>query len=328
MKVLVTGASGYIAGHCIRELLEHGHSVCGTVRDTSADDKVAFLRELGEIELVAAELMSDDGWDEAVAGCDAVLHTASPFSLKADEESLVGPAVQGTTRVLRAAARAGVKRVVLTSSTAAIINTDAEIYTEEQWSDPEQCSPYPKSKTLAERAAWAFMDTKEARQMQLVVCNPCLVLGPLLGTRTSLSLSVVERLLKRQMPAVPNIGFSVVDVRDVATAHRLALETPEAAGNRYLLMSEFIWMREMSMMLKEEFSERGFRPPTMHLPYPILWLAARFDGSIKTILSDIGVRRTLDAAKAKSELGWKPRPVRESVIETGESLIAKGIVGS
>ena len=217
MKVLVTGAAGYIAGHCIRELLAHGHTVRGTVRDPSDDAKVAYLHKLGDIELVAADLTRDAGWSEAVAGCDAVMHTASPFFITDDESELIGPAVDGTLRVLKAAANAGIKRVVMTSSTAAIVNCTSDVYTEEQWSLPAECSPYPKSKTLAERAAWDFVEAQSPdERLELVTCNPCLVLGPLLNKRMSLSLETVKRLLGREMPGVPHIGFSVVDVRDVA----------------------------------------------------------------------------------------------------------------
>jgi dihydroflavonol-4-reductase len=323
MKVLVTGAAGYVGGHVIRELFEHGHTVRGTVRDLGAEDKIGYLKALGDIELVAADLTVDAGWDEAVAGCDVVLHTASPFFLSDDESKLVEPAVEGTLRVLKAAHREGVKRVVLTSSAAAIVNTPAERYTEDQWSDVDTCSPYPKSKTLAERAAWNFVEDKE---MELVSCNPCLVLGPLQSDRLSLSVKVVERLLGRMLPAVPHLGFSIVDVRDVAIAHRLAMELPEAAGQRYLLMSGHLWMKEMSALLKECFGHQGFRPPTMGLPYPILWLAARFDAGARSVLPDVGKHKILDATKARTELGWTPRPVKESVLETGQSLVDRGIV--
>jgi len=322
-KVLVTGASGYVAGHVVRELFEHGYAVRGSVRDPAAEDKVGYLSAFGDIELVAADLTEDAGWPAAVAGCDVVMHTASPFFLSDDESSLVGPAVDGTLRVLKAAHEAGVKRVVLTSSTAAIVNTSADRYTEAQWSDVETCSPYPKSKTLAERAAWDFVADKD---MELVTCNPCLVRGPLQSDRLSLSVNVVQRLLGRQLPAVPRLGFSIVDVRDVAIAHRLAMETPEAAGQRYLLMSDHLWMKEMSVLLKARFGEQGFRPPTLGLPYPLLWLAARFDAGARAILSDVGTHKILDATKARTMLGWSPRPVQDSVLDTGQSLVDRGIV--
>lgn len=327
MRVLVTGAAGFVAGHCVRELFQYGYEVRGTVRDLGAIEKVGYLRDLGPIELVEADLTSDDGWADAMEGCEAVLHTASPFFITDDESRLLGPAIEGTLRVLRAASNAGVRRVVVTSSTAAIVNTEAERYTEEQWSDPDQCSPYPKSKTLAERAAWDFVEAQpESERLELVVCNPCLVLGPLLNDRTSLSLDTIRRLLSRQMPAVPKLGFSVVDVRDVASAHRLAIEKPEAAGSRYLLKSGHLWMQQMSVILANEFGSAGFRPPTRHLPYWLLWIVARFDATARLVLPSVGEHKKLDASKAKRELGWTPRGVDESVRETGASLIERGLV--
>jgi dihydroflavonol-4-reductase len=299
------------------------------VRDITATDQHRHLRELGVVDLVEADLNDDAGWESAMTGCSAVLHTASPFFITDNEEELVRPAVDGTLRVLRAAAAADVRRVVLTSSTAAVVNTEAETYSEAQWSDPDSCSPYPKSKTLAELAAWAFVEEQAPDQrLELVACNPCLILGPLLSDRSSLSLDAIERLLSRKLPAVPNLGFSVVDVRDVATAHRLALESPDAPGNRYILMSGHLWMRDMALILKEAFEAEGFRPPTLPLPYPLLWLAARFDPTVRSILPSVGEHKVLDSSKARQELGWSPRPVTESVIATGRSLIDRKLVSA
>ena len=323
MKVGVTGVSGFVGSHCVRELLDHGHSVRGTVRDLS-HPRAARLNQQEGLTLVEADLTRDDGWEHALEGCEAVLHTASPLALTEQVDTLVRPAVDGTLRVLRAAVSCGVQRVVLTSSTAAIIHTQAEIYTEEHWSEPDQCTPYPLSKTLAERAAWDFVAAHPA--LELVVCNPCLILGPLLTDRPSLSHSLVKRLLSRSMPALPRLGFSVVDVRDVASAHRLALSAPHAAGNRYLLMSEHLWTRDVSEILIEAFGDQGYRPPTLHLPYPLLWLLGRFDPVVRAILPDIDQHTHLDGAKARRELGWSPRSARASIIDTGQSLIDRGIV--
>ncbi|MCO4747488.1 MAG: NAD-dependent epimerase/dehydratase family protein [Proteobacteria bacterium] len=329
MHVLVTGAAGFLAGHCVKDLLAHGHTVRGTVRDPSDATKVGYLKELGDIELVTADLTDDAGWDEAVAGCDVVLHTASPFFLDGTDDELVGPAVAGTLRILKAASKAGVKRVVMTSSTAAIVNCEAETYTEAQWSVPEDCSPYPKSKTLAERAAWDFVAAQpEQERLELVTCNPCLILGPLLSDRMSLSLHVVKRVLGREMPGVPHMGFSIVDVRDVAIAHRLAAENPTAAGNRYLLMAGHSWLKGMALTLKGAFGDEGFNPPTLPLPYPLLWLVGRFDSTVRAILPDVGAYKKLDSHKARTELGWAPRDVQTSIVDTGRSLIDRRIVTS
>lgn len=315
-RVLVTGASGYIAGHVVAELRQHGYEVRGTAR-----------RPVDGLDVVTADLTSDDGWAEAVAGCDYVVHTASPFTVTApkSDDELVRPAVDGTLRVLRAAKEAGVRRVVLTSSTAAVSNghPTEELRTEADWSVPERSSAYAKSKTLAERAAWDF-----AREsgLELVAVNPAMVLGPLLTPVVTTSIQVVHRLLNRDLPAVPNLGFVVVDVRDVATAHRLALETPHAAGNRYIVARDEMWMRDIAAVLAEEFNRKGYRVPTTQMPTWLLRIVALFDRSIP--LDMVGRREQVSADKARRELGWTSRPARESVLDTAHSLIELGLAPS
>jgi len=325
LNVVITGASGFIAQHIISELSFHDYSIVGTVRNIGSVD--VTNTPLENIKLIEANLMEDEGWEEAFEGADAVIHTASPVLMDGTEEELIGPALDGTLRVLKAAAKAGIKRIVLTSSTAAIVNTDADVFTEEHWSDIDKCSPYPKSKTLAEKAAWEFIESlpKDSRP-ELVTCNPCVVLGPLLSNKISSSLTIIQNLMERSMPAVPGIGFSIVDVRDVAIAHRLALETEEAAGNRYLLMSEFYWLKDVAQLLSDTFKEQGFKPPTMRIPFPVLWFVAKFNPMAKSVLSDIGKRTILDASKAQTELGWKPRAVKNSIIETAQSMIDRGLI--
>ena len=325
MKVVITGATSFIAQHIINELLSHDHSVRGTVRNIDSAD--IANTPLENIELVEANLLEDDGWDKAFEGVDAVFHTASPVLMDVTEDELIGPAVEGTQRVLKAAAKAGVKRIVLTSSTAAIVNTDADVFTEAQWSEPDKCSPYPKSKTLAEKAAWDFIASlPEDDRPELVTCNPCVVFGPVLSNKVSSSLTIIQKLMERSMPAVPGIGFSIVDVRDVAIAHRLALETPEAAGNRYLLMSEFYWLKDIAHLLSDTFKAQGFKPPTMRIPYPILWLVAQFNPMAKSVLNDVGKQTILDASKAKTELGWQPRQVKNSIIESAQSMVDRKLI--
>ncbi len=334
MKVLVTGATGYIAGFCIEDLLRQGHSVRGTMRNPDATDRVAHLwavaDELGaELEFVRGELSEAECWPAAVVGCDWVMHTASPLPV-ADpkhEMELIGPAVDGTRHVLAAAADAGVKRVVLTSSSAAIINVDrpeGHVYTGDDFSDPEQCSAYPKSKTLAERAAWELHKAlPDDKRFELVVVNPVLVIGPVQHARANTSLEPVLRLMRRQLPAVPHLGFTLVDVRDVAVAHRLALEVPEAAGKRYLLCSQFMWMRDLSV----ELAADGHSVPTGHLPYAALWLASWFDSAIAYILPQVGQRLSLSSAKAQRELGWTVTDVKQTVRDCGRSIAKFGLAG-
>lgn len=315
-RVLVTGASGFVAGQVIAELRSHGYAVRGTAR-RPVD---------GLADVVTADLTRDDGWAAAVDGCDYVMHVASPFpgqKPKSDDE-LVRPAVDGTLRVLRAAADAGVRRVVLTSSVAAVASGHADeiMRTEADWSIVDRSTAYQKSKTLAERAAWEF--AREAG-LDLVAVNPGLVLGPLLGPGLASSVQLMHRLLTRDVPASPRMGFSVVDVRDVAAAHRLAMETPAAAGNRYIVAGEHMWLREMAVVLAEEFNPKGYRVPTGGLPTWLLRVLALFDASVRPALDFVGRREDVSADKARRELGWTSRPARESILDTANSLIELGL---
>jgi nucleoside-diphosphate-sugar epimerase len=312
-RVLVTGATGYIATHVIAELRAHGYTVRGTAR--RAGDG-----------LVAVDLLRDEGWAEAVEGCDHVVHVASPFpglKPKSDDE-LVRPAVDGTLRVLRAAASAGVKRVVLTSSIAAMGwgHASEGVRTEEDWSVPARSPAYPKSKTLAERAAWDFAAESG---LELVSVNPGLVLGPLLSPHVGTSVQILRRLLTREVPGSPKMGLAPVDVRDVAIAHRLALETPAAAGNRYIVAGEQIWMREVAAILAAEFNPQGYRVPTGSMPTWLLRIGALFDASVRPALDFVGRREDVSADKARRELGWTMRPVRETILDTARSLIELGL---
>lgn len=332
--VLVTGATGFIAGHCIQELLAHGYAVRGTVRNL-ATAKVAHLHALaadigGKLELVEARLDADAGWAEAVDGCAHVWHLASPNPPEApeDENEVIRPAVDGALRVLRAAAASGtVRRVVLTSSIDAIRyghdRTDHRMLTEADWSNVDRSGPYPKSKVYAERAAWEFVRDKP---LELVSVNPGLVLGPLLYAQRTTSIEVIRLLLARKMPAVPRLGFAVVDVRDIAVAHRLAMEIPEAAGNRYICAGEHLWMGEIARVLATAFGPRGYRIPTRPLPYWLMWILARFDRTMRLALDYVGVPALVSSDKAKRELGWTARPARESIVDTADSLLRLGVV--
>ncbi|WP_147123913.1 NAD-dependent epimerase/dehydratase family protein, partial [Nocardia neocaledoniensis] len=337
-RVLVTGATGFVAGHCIADLLEHGYAVRGTVRDLAAHTRRAHLTDLarrtgGELEFVAATLDDDAGWAEAVAGCDAVLHVASPFPSAPpdDERALIEPAVEGTLRVLRAAAAAGVRRVVLTSSVAAVAygHERDEVRTEADWSVVDRIPAYQKSKTLAERAAWDFVESvRGTSELELVVVNPGMVLGPLLEPTTSTSHEPVRRLLNRDVPGSVRTGWTPVDVRDLAVAHRLAMEVPEAAGNRYLCAADPLWMGELAALLAREYGPRGFRVPTRVLPNWLVRLVAVFDKGVRLTVPVLGRTERVSAEKARRELGWTMRPIEETVRDTADSLIAFGVVGT
>ncbi|WP_067836741.1 SDR family oxidoreductase [Nocardia lijiangensis] len=338
-QVLVTGATGFIAGHVIAELLEHGYRVRATVRDLANTGKRAHLTELADrlgadLEFVAADLDRDAGWAEAVAGCTYVLHVASPFPsyIPDDENELVGPAVQGTLRVLRAAAaEPGVRRVVTTSSVAAIAyghETD-NVRTEADWSVVGRIPPYQKSKTLAERAAWEFVgDLPAERGLELAAVNPGMVLGPLQSPVTSTSHEPIRRLLARDVPGSIRTGWTPVDVRDLAVAHRLAMELPQAAGNRYICAADPLWMAELAQILADEYNPRGLRVPTRVLPDWLIRFIARFDKGVRLAIQVLGRTEMVTANKARTELGWTMRPVRETVLDTAESLLAFGVVNA
>ena len=331
--VLVTGGSGFIGAHCIQRLFEDGHRVRTTVRSLSRESEVREMVGDGPLEVVTADLTADAGWAEAVTGCDYVLHVASPFPLRQPkhEDDLIVPAREGALRVLRAARDAGVRRVVQTSSFAAIgyghDNADT-IYDESVWTDVDgpHVTPYAKSKTLTERAAWEFVEVHPDGP-ELAVVNPVAVLGPPLGRDLSTSIEIVKRLLDGSMPGMPKTAFGLVDVRDVADLHVRAMTAPEAAGERFLAIGEdFRWISEMAGWLREAMPERAKKIPRWELPSPLVRLAARFDGSLRQLVPELGLRKRATNEKARNALGWSPRTDREAVVATAESLIALGLV--
>jgi nucleoside-diphosphate-sugar epimerase len=337
--VLVTGGSGFIGGHCILQLLAAGYRVRTTVRDLKREGEVrATLKASGgdageRLSFFAADLEKDAGWAEAVTGCDFVLHVASPLpsSVPKNEDELIGPAREGTLRVLRAARDAGVKRVVLTSSFAAIgygHKVQDAPFTEKDWSDlnGDDMQAYPKSKTLAERAAWDFM-AKEGGAMELSVVNPVAVFGPVLAADYSASILLVQRLMDGAIPGCPQLYFGVVDVRDVADMHLRAMKHPAAKGERFLCVAEdFVSMLEIAQMLKRRMGEAAKRVPTRQLPNWLVRIAALRDPAVKVILPELGKRKNGTNEKARRVLGWAPRSNEESVVATAESLVRLGLL--
>jgi nucleoside-diphosphate-sugar epimerase len=342
--VLVTGATGFIAQHCIIQLLDRGYRVRGTARGTGRTEEVAavlrpHLDDAGRerladgFEVVAADLTADDGWDDAVAGCRFVLHVASPLprTPPRNEDDLIVPARDGVLRVLRAAAQAGVERVVLTSSVAAVMyGRDRDhTFTEDDWSDltDRRIGAYERSKTLAERAAWQFMtDLGPDAAMSMSVINPGLVLGPLLSDDWGTSGEAVKKLIDRDFPAIPNINFACVDVRDVATAHVAAMTTPEAGGERFLCAIENHSLREVAVILDEHLRPKGFRVPTGNLPDFLIRVMALWDKTARLALNDLSVRQDVDFSKIVRILGWEPRGLREMVESMADSMIEFGVV--
>lgn len=330
--VLVTGGSGFIGGWCIIELLRRGYDVRTTVRSLAKEPAVraAIAAEVDpgdRLAFFAAELTADAGWDAAVAGCDYVLHVASPLGTEnvRDPDALIVPARDGALRVLRASVAAGVRRVVLTSSVAAVggSGTD-EVRDETEWTDLSEpgVHAYRQSKTIAERAAWDFI-AEQGGATELATVLPCVVLGPVLTRENLGSVQVVSRLIDGRLPGLPRIGFTIVDVRDVADAHIRAMTVPEAAGERFIVAAGFMWMAEIAALLRDRLGARAARVPRLRLPDFVPRLMSIFDPALRYVTAGLGRRNSWTSAKAQRILGWRPRPVEESVVDCAESLLAK-----
>lgn len=338
--VLVTGGTGFLGGWCGVELLRRGYTVRMTVRDLRrAEDVRAAVAAAGvdgaeRLSILAADLSADEGWAEAVAGCDYVLHIASPFppAQPKDPDELIVPARDGALRVLSASLEAGVQRVVMTSSIAAVRHgrepSAEKPYSEADWTDPDDPhpTPYVRSKTIAERAAWDRVRAAGA-EARLTTVNPGAIIGPVLSDDRSYSLQVVERLLSG-MPAMPRLGFTFVDVRDVADLHIRAMTAPEAGGERFLAADRFLWMKDVGAILRERLGPAASKVPTRVAPDLLVRAMALFDPGIRSVVSDLGQSSSYTSEKARTVLGWKPRAIEDSIAETAESLIERGLAGS
>ena len=339
--VLVTGGSGFIAAHSILQLLRAGYKVRTTVRSLSRESDVRAMLKSGgadpadRLSFVAADLMSDSGWPAAVAGCEYVLHIASPFpsTVPKHEDELIIPARDGALRVLRAARDAGVERVVMTSSFAAIGYghlQQQELFTERDWTNPSgaDVAPYTKSKTLAERAAWDFIE-REGAGLELAVVNPVAVFGPVLGPDYATSILLVQKLMDGALPGVPRISLGVVDVRDVADLHLRAMTNPAAKGERFLAVAgDFMWLIEVARVLKARMGEAAKRVPTRQLPDWLVRLSRFKEPAVKQILPELGKWKNATSEKAQKMLGWSPRSREDSVVATAESLVRLGLLKS
>jgi len=319
--VLVTGGNGYLGTQLIAALLREGRTVRATVRSKGQEDGLrAAVRRGGAgnsgLEVVTADLMSDDGWAAALAGCEEVHHTASPIPSvqPEDPDELIVPARAGSLRVLRAARDAGARRVVLTSSFAAIGYTPkpSADYSEEDWTDPDTpgLAPYPRSKAVAERAAWEWMQ-REGGDTELVVVNPTFILGPTLTTDLRSSAQLVKAMLDGTMSVAPRLRFGLVDVRDVADAHLRAMAVPQAAGKRYLAVADgpTLTFLEVAAILRRHLGPQAANAPTTQAP------------------GDELPHLVIHNDRARTELDWRPRAVETTVVETAESLRALGLIG-
>lgn len=335
--VLVTGGTGYVGARCIISLLERGYTVRTTVRDLrrEAELRAMIAKEVDprdRLHVCTTDLTADRGWDEAAKGARYVLHVASPVLVRApkDPDELIRPARDGAARVLRAAIRAGAERVVMTSSVAAasrrVGGPDCEC-DETVWTDPDapDVDAYTRSKTIAERTGWEIIGA-EGGATTLAVVNPSVILGPVLGRDFSPSIGLVQRLLAGKVPGLPRLGFDFVDVRDLADLHLRAMTNPAAAGQRFIGAGEFAWMADIARVLKAALGPEAAKVPTRALPDFVLRLVGFFDRDLGAMNGYLGHKYTYSSAKAQSVLGWKARPLEETVVDCGRSLITIGAV--
>jgi nucleoside-diphosphate-sugar epimerase len=336
--VLVTGGSGFIGGHCILQLLAQGDHVRTTVRSLAREPEVrALLKRAGadrddRLTFAAADLERDAGWPEAVAGCDFVLHVASPFppTVPKHEDELIVPARDGALRALKAARAAGVKRVVLTSSFAAIgygHKPQTAPFDERDWTDVsgDDVGPYAKSKTLAERASWDYV-IKEGGP-ELCVVNPVVVCGPVLGADMSTSVAFIQRMMDGGMPGLPRLRFGIVDVRDVAELHLRAMTDARAKSERFLATAgDFMTLREMALTLKARMGAAARRVPTRELPDWLVRIVSLADPAVRQIVPELGKVKNGTGEKARRLLGWAPRSREDALVATAGSLIRLGLL--
>ena len=330
-KVLVTGASGFIAEHCIIELLKNGYSVKGSLRSMNREQEVrdAVKTETDDtkLEFCKLDLLEDDGWEDAMWDCDYLMHVASPFVIEdpKDENELIKPAKEGTLRALNAAKKAGIKRVVLTSSVAAV-NSHMMSGTSDHttWTDinSKYVTPYQKSKTIAEKAAWDFYNNQDSNnRIELAVINPGGVMGPQLGNDLGgASTQIVSQLISGKFPMIPALSFPFIDVRDVAILHLRAMTTPEADGKRFIAAhSEPTWMYQVAEVL----SAAGYEKIKLKkAPSFMLKLIGLFDNKTKSLVPMLDKYVPCDNSQTVKVLNWEPMPWEQAFIEHAKSIEA------
>lgn len=335
-KILVTGASGFIASHCVLDLLANGYEVRGSIRDLGRTGNLTAMYQrhggdVSRLEFVAASLTDAGSWHKAVAGCDTIFHVASPVPTiqPKNPDEVIRPAREGTLNVLNAARDNGVRRLVVTSSVAAVSHgghdENASLnqqYSAANWSDPDDTalSPYSVSKTVAELAAWDFC---RENHLDLTTVNPALVLGPALEADYGSSLEALMKVMRNEIPLLPRLGFGIVDVRDVAALHRLAWEKDQAIGQRLIAANGFLWFREIAAIVKQAYPDD--RIPTREMPNWLARVASLFVKEIAQFLNDLDVIKKFDITPAQ-QLGWVPRAPREAVLSGAKSLKELGLV--
>lgn len=342
--VLVTGGSGFLGAHCIVKLLNEGHKVRTTIRSSEKQRAVLSALEVagidsvlvGNLTFAIADLSSDAGWGQAVEGCTYVLHVASPFPKGSpkDENEIIKPAVHGSLRVLKAAKKAGVKRVVLTSSFGAIgygHSPEVTQFDEQMWTniDGPGVSSYVKSKTLAERAAWDYAKSEEGAGLELAVVNPPGIFGPVLGRDLSSSITIIHKLLDGAMPGCPNISFGVVDVRDVAELHVILMAHEKAAGQRFIASSGApIGIPEIALILKKRLPAASNKVSTRVLPDLLVRAMGWLSKDAGLLVPQLGRKPYASNKKAMTMMGWTPKSGEDAIVATAESLLELGIAKS
>jgi dihydroflavonol-4-reductase len=332
--VLVTGGTGFVGSWAIVELLRRGYRVRTTIRSLARESDVrsmiATQTDPASLACVQANLLEDRGWDEAMAGADFVLHVASPMPVgEYRGQDVITPAREGTLRVMRAARAAAVKRVVITSSTAAAIPADTSggvVADETIWTDlpDKEIYNYARSKTLAEQDAWRFIEANNGIELATVL--PAQIQGPVLGTDYSPSVEIVAMMLKGKMPALPRIGFGIVDVRDLVDLHIRAMTVPGAAGQRFIASGDFLWFKDIAEILRNNLAELATKVSTRTLPDFVVRAGAVVNAELKQLAPNLGVRRTASSAKAERILDWKPRPAACAIVDTAHSLTSRNLL--
>jgi len=337
--VLVTGGSGFVGSYCVLQLLNAGYRVRATLRSPEKAEKVrtmlqqAGIKDLTRLSFAEADLSRDEGWNEALQDCTYVLHLASPFPGPKDGNGneIIDPAREGTLRVLESARTAGVKRVVMTSSFAAVgysRDPAGHVFTENDWTDPEKpgLGVYARSKTLAERDAWNFVQ-KHGNRPELTVINPVAIFGPVMGSNISGSVQMVVQLLSGKAPGAPKLTFGVVDVRDIADLHIRAMTAPAAAGQRFLATSEgSMSLPAIARLLRKHYPAHKRKIPRRTLPDWSVKILAWFRDDLKQMIPELGKEKIISGEKARTILNWRPRPMKEVIRATADSLIRRGVV--
>ncbi len=337
-KVLLTGVSGFLGSHTAIQLLNKNYEVVGTLRDMERSESIKSViaqhsSKTDNLSFAEADLEDTKVWNTLTKGIDFVQHIASPFprTLPKHEDELIKPARNGVLNVLKAASKNGVKRVVLTSSTGAIIygkskGERSNTFTEKHWTDVtnrKDTTPYFRSKTIAEKAAWDFIQ-RDGSDLQMTTVCPGAILGPVLEKDFGTSANIVIKSMDGSSPAVPKIGFDVVDVRSVAELLILAMESPKAAGERYIGSAGFLHFKEVAQILKEAYPNRKI--PSGTLPNFMVRFYSNIDKSLKPVLVDLGTERRLDHSKAVKDLSWHPISPKEAVLSCAESILELGII--